>query len=106
MKLMMAVLEQILKLACRDTYEREAPAGLTRFIVWHRYNIERLDGDDRLLLGVDRVQLDLFWQHRNDTLLNDLIAVLSYWRLPFTVEDLTWDDERQLYRGIVQLTVV
>ena len=99
-------LEATLKLVTSETYEREAPPGITRAIVWHRYNIERLDGDDRLLLGVDRVQLDLFWQHRNDTLLNDLIAVLSYWRLPFTLEDLTWDDERQLYRGIVQLTVV
>ena len=43
-------LEATLKLVTSETYEREAPPGITRAIVWHRYNIERLDGDDRLLM--------------------------------------------------------
>lgn len=99
-------LEAILKLACPDTYEREAPAGLTRYIVWHRYNLQPIHGDDIRVLELDRVQLDVYYQRSTDTLLDDLLAILRYWRLPFDMQDITWDDERQLHRAILQLTAV
>lgn len=99
-------LETILKLACPDTYEREAPAGLTRYIVWHRYNLQPIHGDDSRVLELDRVQLDVYYQRSTDTLLDDLLAILRYWRLPFDMQDITWEDERQLHRAILQLTAV
>ncbi len=99
-------LDQILKLACRDTYEREAPAGLTRFIVWHRYNLTPIHGDDSRVLELDRVQLDVYYQRPTDTLLEDVLNILKYWRVPFDIQDIIWEDERQLNRAILQLTAV
>ena len=58
------------------------------------------------VLDLDRVQLDVYWQREPDTLLGDLTAVLNYWHIPYNVEDITWEDERQLHRAIIQLTVV
>ena len=94
------------KVATEHVYEREAPAGITRYIAWHRYNLTPIHGDDMHVLDLDRVQLDVYWQREPDTLLGDLTAVLNYWHIPYNVEDITWEDERQLHRAIIQLTVV
>jgi len=97
-------LETALKTVTDCVYEREAPAGVRRYIVWHQYNAQTVDGDDRAALRVPRVQVDVFWQQRIDTLLDDVLAVLDYWRVPVDIQDITWDDERQLHRAILQMT--
>lgn len=99
-------LETALKVVTPDVYELEAPSGLRRYIAWHAYNYQDIRGDDRVQARFPRVQLDVYWQSRFDPIMEELFAVLDYWRLPFDVQDVTWDDERQLHRGIVQLTVV
>ena len=99
-------LERVLKLATEHVYEREAPAGVTRYIAWHRYNLTPIHGDDHRVINLDRVQLDVFWQREPDTLFGDVLAVLDHWNLPYDVQDITWEDERQLHRAIIQLTVV
>lgn len=98
--------EALLKTVTDAVFERQAPEGLTRCIVWHRYNLTPIVGDDSRVLELPRVQLDLYWQQRLDTLLDDVTALLSYYRLPFDLQDITWDDERMLSRAILQLTVV
>ncbi len=99
-------LKTALELVTDQVFEREAPAGARRYIVWHVYNFEQIRGDDHAPLRLPRVQLDIYWQSRMDTILDELISVLDYYRLPFDVQDLTWDDERMLNRAILQLTLI
>ena len=99
-------LETALKTVTDCVYEREAPAGARRYIVWQQYNVSTVAGDDHAALRLPRVQVDVFWQQRIDTLLDDVLAVLDYWRVPVDIQDITWDDERQLHRAILQLTAV
>lgn len=97
---------QILSVITPDVYEIEAPAGVTRYIAWHAYNVRRIFGDDRTAARFDRVQLDVYWPPVEDTLWDDTLAVLDYWRVPYDIQDLTYDDDRKLRRGIIQLTAV
>ena len=99
-------LETTLKTVTDCVYEREAPAGARRYIVWHQYNAATIPGDDRAALRLPRVQIDVFWQNRVDTILDDVLAALDYWRVPVDIQDITWDDERMLHRAILQLTAV
>lgn len=99
-------LETALRTVTDKVYEREAPSGERRYIVWHQYDVQTVHADDQNILHIPRVQLDVYWQSRMDPILDDLFAVLDYWRLPFDVQDLTWDDERMLQRAILQLTLV
>lgn len=98
-------LETALKTVTDKVYEREAPSGERRYIVWSVYNFDGVQGDDHAVLRLPRVQLDVYWQSRMDTLLDETFIVLDYWRIPFDVQDLTWDDERMLHRAILQLTL-
>lgn len=97
--------ETILKIATPSVFEREAPHGVTRYIVWHAYNLDLVRGDDHVCADFPRVQLDVFWQRRNDSLLDDLRRILDYFRLSYDLQDLIWDDDRHLRRAILQLTV-
>lgn len=99
-------LETALRQVTPDVFAREAPAGLRRCIVWHAYNWQRIHGDDHAVARFPRVQLDVFWQSRFDPIMDELFAVLDALCLPYDVQDITWEDERQLHRGIVQLTLV
>ncbi len=99
-------LTELLKLVTEDCYELEAPPGLTRYIVWHHYNDQRLHGDDQPVYRAERVQADVYWQRSGDPILTDVENVLSYFRLPYELQDIIWDDDRKLNRAIIQLTVV
>lgn len=87
-------------------FAQEAPQALVRYVVYHQYNYQTIHGDDAAAALFPRVQLDVYWQQPDDTLLEDVLIVLNYWRQPYELADITRDDERLLQRAIIQLTVV
>ena len=99
-------LEDLLRLATPEVYEREAPRAKNRYIAWHAYNVTPIHADDQVVCELDRVQLDVFWPRSNDCLLGDVKRILNYFRVPYDIQDITWDDDRHLYRAILQLTAV
>lgn len=91
---------------CEDTFELAFPKGAKRGIVWHAYGRQSVFGDDRRVLSVPRVQLDLLWQDAEDTLLDDVRAILDEAALCYTEENAFYDESYERMRCILQLTVV
>ena len=99
-------LETELKQLCPDTYKKAAPRKLTRFITWHKYNYTRLVGDDRTVLAADRVQIDVYWQQRDDLLLDAVTMMLDTFGVIYDMDDITFDDNTQLNRGIIRAVIL
>lgn len=91
---------------CEDTFELAFPKGAKRGIVWHAYGRQSVFGDDRRVLSVPRVQLDLLWQDAEDTLLDDVESVLDTNLLPYTEQDVFYDESYERMRCIIQVVVV
>lgn len=91
---------------CADTYELALPKGRQRGVVWHAYGRQAIFGDDRRVLSIPRVHLDLLWQDAEDTLLDDVRSVLDEAALCYTEEDVFYDESYERLRCILQVTVV
>lgn len=98
--------EAALKAAVPETYEIAAPKEKRRYVVWHRYGRNSLFGDDRNQLDAPKVQLDIISNVHDDTLVDDVCAVLWTLDLPYSVESEGYDDDYNAYRTILQLVVV
>lgn len=98
-------LDNALKTACPETYEIAAPKGKQRYVTWHRYGRSFLYGDNRNQLDVPKVQIDIITNSHNDTLVDDVCAVLWLLDLPYSVESEGYDDEYSAYRTILQVVV-
>lgn len=92
--------------ACGDVYELALPKGLQRGIVWHRYGRQTVKGDDTTVLAVPRLQLDLLWSSGADTLLTDVESILDTHLLPYSEQDVYYDESYERMRAILQVTVV
>ena len=95
-----------LTVVCEDTHELALPKGLHRGIAWHRYGRQAVKGDDQTVLAVPKLQLDLLWTDSDDTLLDDVESVLDTNLLPYTEQDVFYDESYERLRCIIQVVVV
>ena len=98
--------EANLKAACPGTYELAAPQGVERYVVWHSYGASSTFGDDRNVLDLPRVQIDIISRTRDDILADDICAALWMMDLTYTVQSEGYDPDYNAYRTILQLVVV
>ena len=101
-----ANLRTLLETLTPEVYRWAAPAGKTRYIVCRRYGYSLLRGDDSAVARLPRIQLDVFWQTEEDELFDDLLDLLDVNALGYDLQDVVWDDELALFRGIVQLELM
>lgn len=97
--------EKGLKAACFNTYELLAPQDAKRFVVWHRYGRNIYCGDDRNVLSVPKVQIDIVTDIKDDFLVDDVCAALWTMGLSYTVESETYDPDYNSFRTILQTEV-
>lgn len=95
-----------LKILCPDSYDVAAPAGLTRFVVAHRYAESSVYADDSNVWDFPRVQIDVYTQSPDDSLPEDVKLLLRTWCCPYTVQSMAWDDDTALWRTILQTEVI
>lgn len=98
--------ETNLKAAFADTYETAAPKGKQRYVVWARYGRSSMFGDDRSQIDAPKVQIDIVTNMHNDTLVDDVCAVLWMLGIPYSVQSEGYDDEYAAYRTILQMVVI
>lgn len=98
--------ETKLKEAFVDVYEAAAPKGKRRYVVWHLYGRSSAFGDDRNQLDAPKVQIDIFTNSHDDTLVDDICAALWLMDLTYSVVSEGYDDEYNAYRTILQLVVI
>ena len=101
-----ANLRTLLKTLTPEVYRWAAPAGKTRYIVCSRYGYSQLQGDDSSVARLPRIQLDVYWQDEEDELFDDLLDLLEVNSLGYDLQDVVWDDDLALFRGIVQLELM
>lgn len=99
-------LEIELKTVCPDTYELSAPPGLTRYIVYQQYGSELVCGDDTGLTDCPKVQIDLLWQRKGDSIVADVLELMRKLNQSFTVVEIFYDDEYASMRCIMELVLV
>ena len=97
--------ENGLKEACAETYELAAPAGALRYVVWHRYGRHSLHGDNRNVLDIPKVQIDIVTNRKLDFLVDDVCAALWTMGLCYSIESEGYDPDYNAYRTILQLEV-
>lgn len=98
--------ENNLKTACPETYELAAPQGVKRYVVWHRYGASSSFGDDRNVLDLPKVQLDIITNVEHDMLVDEICAALWMMDLTYSVQSEGYDPDYNAYRTILQLAVV
>jgi hypothetical protein len=98
--------ENNLKTACPETYELAAPQGAKRYVVWHRYGASSSFGDDRNVLDLPKVQLDIITNVEHDMLVDEICAALWEMDLTYSIQSEGYDPEYNAYRTILQLAVV
>lgn len=98
-----ADLKTLLERVCAKTFELEAPAGETRFIVISSYGTRPIIGDDAVRAEIRKVQLDICWQQPDDTLEEDVKNTLSAFLVPYSVQETGYDDDFAAMRTILQL---
>lgn len=90
-----------------DLWELAAPPGATRGIVWHKYALASLYGDDRAVLRLTRIQLDVLYQDPEDPLPEDVLALLDVTDVTITAEpDISYDPDYAAMRCILQIEVL
>lgn len=98
--------ENNLKTACPETYELAAPQGAKRYVVWHRYGASSSFGDDRNVLDLPKVQIDIITNVEHDMLVDEICAALWEMDLTYSIQSEGYDLEYNAYRTILQLAVV
>lgn len=98
--------ENNLKTACPETYELAAPQGAKRYVVWHRYGASSSFGDDRNVLDIPKVQIDIITNVEHDMLVDEICAALWEMDLTYSIQSEGYDPEYNAYRTILQLAVV
>lgn len=101
-----ANLKTSLETLTTEVYRWAAPAGKTRYIVLRKYGYSLLRGDDGAVARLPRIQLDVYWQSDEDELFDDVLDLLDESSLGYDLQDVVWDDELALFRGIVQLELM
>ena len=89
-----------------ETYELTAPVNVRRYVVWHIYGRHPLYGDNRNVMDVPKVQIDIFTDQYPDTLADDVTAALFLLGLSYSIQSEGYDHDYNAYRTILQLEVV
>lgn len=97
--------ERRLKEVCDNVYELAAPEKERRYVVWHQYGRQHLHGDNRNVLDVPKVQLDIVTNRKSDFLVDDVCAVLWALDLPYTVISEGYAPEYNCFRTVLQTEV-
>ena len=100
-----ANLRAALKALCPATYRRAAPRGLTRYVVTSRYGASLLRGDDRSLLRLKKIQIDVCFQEEDDPLPDRVEDLLDALDQPYELIDEIYDDDLALFRVVLQTEV-
>lgn len=98
-------IETLLRGVCQDTFYLAAPAGLRRYAVYQPLTAGTHSADDRTTLSTIRVQIDLRYVSNSDTLPRDVCAALAAAYIPYTVEDIAYEDETGRMRCIIRAEV-
>lgn len=98
--------DSALKAVCPDTYELAAPKGLSRYVVWAKYGVQSAFGDDMNVVDLPKVQIDIVSDIPDDTLVEEICAVLWLACLTYSVESTGYDPDYNANRTILQLVVV
>lgn len=101
-----ANLKTSLETLTTEVYRWAAPAGKTRYIVLRKYGYSLLRGDDTALGRLPRVQLDVYWQDEEDELFDSVLDLLQANNQDYALQDVIWDDDLALFRGIVTLEMM
>ena len=103
----MDALLSLLTAVCPETYELAAPQGVKRCIVAHKYPGRSLYGDDQNLFDMEKVQLDILTQDRDDTLPLSVCELLRAWCITYSLQEIcAYDDDWAALRTIVQLELI
>lgn len=94
-----------LKTVFADTYELAAPQNKKRFVAWHRYGRKPHYGDNRNVLNIPKVQIDIVSNIDGDFLVDDICAALWSMGLSYSVDSEGYDPDYNAYRTILQLEV-
>lgn len=95
-----------LKEVCTNTYELAAPQGELRYVIWNKYGTNSGFGDDRNVLGIPKVQIDVVTNEKDDFLVDDICGALWVMGLSYMIESEGYDPEYNAFRTIIQLEVV
>lgn len=98
--------ENGLKAAVPETYNRAAPQGAKRFVVWHRYGFKSVHGDDRNQVNIPKVQIDIVTNDPLDTITEDIFGALWMMDLTYSIISDGYDPDYNAFRTILQLEVV
>mgnify|MGYP001777193886 CR=1 FL=1 len=98
-------LETLLRGVCSDTYYLAAPSGMRRYVVYQPLTAGTHSADDRTSLSTLRVQIDLRYVSKSDTLPRDVCVALERAYIPYTVEDIGYEDESGRMRCIIRAEV-
>ena len=94
-----------LKTVLPEVYELAAPKDKKRYVVWHRYGAHSHFGDNRNVLNVPKVQIDIVSNIDGDFLVDDICAALWTMGLSYSIESEGYDLDYNAYRTILQLEV-
>ena len=99
-------LEPLLDALC-GLWELAAPPASTRGIVWHEALRRTLYAEDRAVLRLRRIQLDVLYQDPADTLPDDVLAILDEQAVTITADpDISYDPDYASMRCILQIEVL
>ena len=101
----LAEFENGLKEVCAETYELAAPQNVKRYVVWHKYGRHSHVGDNRNVLNIPKVQIDIVTPIKNDFLCDDISAALWAMDLSYSIESDGYDPDYNAFRTILQLEV-
>lgn len=95
----------VLKTVTNAVYETAAPRGATEYVVWSEYGSNCVCGDDKTILEVPKVQIDIIGQRKFSQLVAGVKSVLTENELPYEVISSGYDDEWASMRCILQVEV-
>lgn len=96
----------ILKNKGIPTFDLKAPAQYTEAVVGHVYAPRTLNGDDCVILRIDRVQLDVLWKSSSMDFFNLVCDTLDDLYIVYDIVDVSFDEDYLAMRGILQLEAV
>ena len=97
--------ENGLKETFADVYELAAPQDKKRFVVWHTYGRHSHHGDNRNVLNIPKVQVDIVTNREDDFLVDDIFSALWMMGLSYSIQSEGYDPDYNAYRTILQLEV-
>lgn len=94
-----------LKAAVPNCYQDAAPAGCRPCAVFSVYGVKSVFGDDRNLVDIPKVQIDLLTLKLFDPIVDAVTDVLWDLGLSYSVQSMAYDPDYGCFRTILQTEV-